>query len=63
MRSSINYNDYTSIRNKHRTKGTVFKRSLKKIEVNNLKIKLQSSVYETPAWGGVADQDFFKYMY
>ena len=30
----------------------------KKIEVNNLKIKLQSSVYETPAWGGVADQDF-----
>ena len=30
LRSSINYNDYTSIRNKHRTKGTVFKRSPKK---------------------------------
>ena len=34
------------------------KEALKKIEANNLKIKLQSSVYETPAWGGVADQDF-----
>ena len=34
------------------------KEALKKIEANNLKIKLQSSVYETPAWGGVANQDF-----
>ena len=34
------------------------KEALKKIEANNLKIKLQSSVYETPAWGGVADQNF-----
>lgn len=34
------------------------KDSLEKIEENNLKITLESSVYETPAWGGVADQDF-----
>ena len=29
-----------------------------KIVDNNLKIILESSVYETPAWGGVADQNF-----
>lgn len=34
------------------------KDSLEKIEENNLKIVLKSSVYETPAWGGVADQNF-----
>ena len=34
------------------------KDALKKIEENNLKIKKLSSVYETPAWGGVADQNF-----
>ena len=34
------------------------KDSLEKIEENNLKIILESSIYETPAWGGVADQDF-----
>lgn len=34
------------------------KDALKKIEENNLKIFLKSSVYETPAWGGVADQNF-----
>ena len=34
------------------------KDALKKLEENNLKIKLKSSIYETPAWGGVADQDF-----
>ena len=34
------------------------KDSLEKIEENNLKIILESSVYETPAWGGVADQNF-----
>ena len=34
------------------------KDSLEKIEENNLKIILKSSVYETPAWGGVADQNF-----
>ena len=34
------------------------KDSLEKIEENNLKITLKSSVYETPAWGGVADQNF-----
>ena len=34
------------------------KDALAKIEENNLKIILESSVYETPAWGGVADQDF-----
>lgn len=34
------------------------KNSLEKIEENNLKITLESSVYETPAWGGVADQNF-----
>ena len=34
------------------------KDSLEKIEENNLKITLESSVYETPAWGGVADQNF-----
>ena len=35
------------------------KDSLEKIEENNLKITLESSVYETPAWGGVADKNFF----
>ena len=34
------------------------KDALRKIEENNLKIILKSSVYETPAWGGVADQNF-----
>ena len=34
------------------------KNALAKIEENNLKIILESSIYETPAWGGVADQDF-----
>ena len=34
------------------------KNALAKIEENNLKIILESSVYETPAWGGVADQNF-----
>ena len=34
------------------------KDSLEKIEENNLKITLESSVYETHAWGGVADQNF-----
>lgn len=34
------------------------KDALGKIEENNLKIILESSVYETPAWGGVADQNF-----
>ena len=31
---------------------------LRKIVDNNLKIILESSIYETPAWGGVADQNF-----
>ena len=34
------------------------KDALRKIEASNLKIKKLSSVYETPAWGGVADQSF-----
>ena len=34
------------------------KDALAKIVDNNLKIILESSVYETPAWGGVADQNF-----
>ena len=34
------------------------KDALVKIEENDLKILLKSSVYETPAWGGVADQNF-----
>ena len=34
------------------------KNALARIEENNLKIILESSIYETPAWGGVADQDF-----
>ena len=34
------------------------KDALTSIEENNLKIILKSSVYETPAWGGVADQNF-----
>lgn len=34
------------------------KNALGKIEENNLKIILESSIYETPAWGGVADQNF-----
>ena len=34
------------------------KDALRKIEENNLKIKKLSSIYETPAWGGVADQSF-----
>ena len=34
------------------------KDALRKIEASNLKIKKLSSVYETPAWGGVADQNF-----
>ena len=34
------------------------KDALKKLEENNLKIKLKSSIYQTPAWGGVANQDF-----
>ena len=34
------------------------KDAIAKIEDNNLKIILESSIYETPAWGGVADQNF-----
>ena len=34
------------------------KDALAKIVDNNLKIILESSVYETSAWGGVADQNF-----
>ena len=34
------------------------KGALTKIVDNNLKIILESSIYETPAWGGVADQNF-----
>ena len=34
------------------------KDALKTLEENNLKIKLKSSIYETPAWGGVANQNF-----
>lgn len=34
------------------------KDALGKIEDNNIKIILESSIYETPAWGGVADQNF-----
>ena len=34
------------------------KDALEKIEENNLKIVFKSSVYETTAWGGVADQNF-----
>ena len=34
------------------------KDALAKIEENNLKIILESSIYETPAWGGVANQNF-----
>ena len=34
------------------------KDALGKIVDNNLKIILESSIYETPAWGGVADQNF-----
>ena len=34
------------------------KDALKKLEENNLKIKLKSSIYETPAWGGEANQNF-----
>lgn len=34
------------------------KDALVKIEENDLKIILESSIYETPAWGGVADQNF-----
>ena len=34
------------------------KDALAKIEENNLKIILERSIYETPVWGGVADQDF-----
>ena len=34
------------------------KDALRKLEENNMKIILKSSVYETPAWGGVADQNF-----
>ena len=34
------------------------KDALAKIVDNNLNIILESSVYETPAWGGVADQNF-----
>ena len=34
------------------------KNALARIVENNLKIILESSVYETPAWGGVADQNF-----
>ena len=33
------------------------KDALRKI-VDNIKIILESSIYETPAWGGVADQNF-----
>ena len=34
------------------------KDALIKIVDNNIKIILESSIYETPAWGGVADQNF-----
>lgn len=34
------------------------KGALRKIVDNNIKIILESSIYETPAWGGVADQNF-----
>lgn len=34
------------------------KDALRKIEASNLKIKKLSSVYETSAWGGVANQNF-----
>ena len=34
------------------------KDALKKIEASNLKITKLSSIYETPAWDGVADQKF-----
>ena len=34
------------------------KDALRKIEECNLKITKLSSIYETPAWGGVADQNF-----
>ena len=34
------------------------KDAIAKIEENDLKIVFKSSVYETPAWGGVADQNF-----
>ena len=47
MRSFIDYNDYFSIRNQYRTERAIIKGCTKK-----------SSVYETPAWGGVADQNF-----
>ena len=34
------------------------KNALARIVDNNIKIILESSIYETPAWGGVADQNF-----
>lgn len=34
------------------------KDALRKIEASNLKITKLSSIYETSAWGGVADQNF-----
>ena len=34
------------------------KDALRKIEASNLKITKLSSIYETTAWGGVADQNF-----
>ena len=34
------------------------KDALKKVEEDNRKSKLKSSIYETPAWGGVANQNF-----
>lgn len=34
------------------------KKALEKIEKNDLKIIKQSSIYQTPAWGGVASEDF-----
>lgn len=34
------------------------KDALRKIEASNLKITKLSSIYETPAWGRVADQNF-----
>ena len=34
------------------------KDALRKIVDNNIKIILESSIYETPAWGGAADQNF-----
>ena len=34
------------------------KDALRKIVDNNIKIILESSIYETPAWGGIADQNF-----